>query len=456
MLEFAQSNIIIFDNILIPKEGEKMVKVIELTKENEEQYLDQIVELEQITLETMKKEGREGQLFATGKEDISEYVHSDENSVIVAVNENGKVEATTYITQGQKPFTYNDITKYFKYGEQYRQYVKSQYKSEQAYKKDMLEMYNTKLQAFKYAKDRLLAENPEKVGVKKWLEAELKENDFHEKSELREKINQYMSQYIMKNYNSNIQKKYEQFYWTNAEEISKEFGKQISELNERTQEYESFMQVEYEEILKNSKLKIYEKPEFETEKYYLANTNNAVELDTYITLPRDRNSGLARIIVYEGIKKHIEKHFQNPENSEIFLCSTLHRDNLSSKYVSEFFGLKDSLYVNRRKGRDREVHIAKIPREQAMEYLVSMSDKLAVLYGYNPNNKHISNNTKKRVLEEQLKYEEDEHNRLKKAKTVDKKFNGINVKFIDSKLRKIKRLKEQIQEISKDKSEEKN
>lgn len=433
-----------------------MVKVIELTKENEEQYLDQIVELEQITLETMKKEGREGQLFATGKEDISEYVHSDENSVIVAVNENGKVEATTYITQGQKPFTYNDITKYFKYGEQYRQYVKSQYKSEQAYKKDMLEMYNTKLQAFKYAKDRLLAENPEKVGVKKWLEAELKENDFHEKSELREKINQYMSQYIMKNYNSNIQKKYEQFYWTNAEEISKEFGKQISELNERTQEYESFMQAEYEEILKNSKLKIYEKPEFETEKYYLANTNNTVELDTYITLPRDRNSGLARIIVYEGIKKHIEKHFQNSENSEIFLCSTLHRDNLSSKYVSEFFGLKDSLYVNRRKGRDREVHIAKIPREQAMEYLVSMSDKLAVLYGYNPNNKHISNNTKKRVLEEQLKYEEDEHNRLKKAKTVDKKFNGINVKFINSKLRKIKRLKEQIQEISKDKSEEKN
>ena len=33
-----------------------MVKVIELTKENEEQYLDQIVKLEQITLEAMKRE----------------------------------------------------------------------------------------------------------------------------------------------------------------------------------------------------------------------------------------------------------------------------------------------------------------------------------------------------------------------------------------------------------------
>ena len=433
-----------------------MVKVIELTKENEKQYLDQIVELEQITLGAMKKEGREGQLFATGKEDISEYVHSNENSVIVAVNEKGRVEAATYITQGQKPFTYNDITKYFKYGEQYRQYVKSQYQSEQAYKKDMLEMYQIKLQAFKYAKDRVLSEHPEQVGIKEWINVEMKDNDFHEKSELREKVNQYMSQYIMKNYNSNIQKKYEQFYWTNAEEISNEFGKEIGESNEKVQEYESFMQTEYEEILKRGKLKIYEEPKFDIKKYYLANTNNAVELDTYITLPKDRNSGLARIIVYEGIKKHIEKHFQNPNNSEIFLCSTLHRDNLSSKYVSEFFGLKDSLYVNRRKGRDREVHITKIPREQAMEYLTSMSDKLAVLYGYNPNNKHISNGTKKRVLEEQLKYEEDEHNRLKKAKTIDKKFNGMNVKFIDSKLRKIKRLKEQIQEISKDKSEEKN
>ena len=66
VLKFAQLNIIIFGNILIPKEGDKMVKVIELTKENEEQYLNQIVELEQITLEAMKKEGREGQLFATG------------------------------------------------------------------------------------------------------------------------------------------------------------------------------------------------------------------------------------------------------------------------------------------------------------------------------------------------------------------------------------------------------
>lgn len=65
-----------------------MMKIIELTEDNESQYLDQISELEEITLKAMKKERREGQLFATGKDDISKYVHSKENTVLVALYEN--------------------------------------------------------------------------------------------------------------------------------------------------------------------------------------------------------------------------------------------------------------------------------------------------------------------------------------------------------------------------------
>lgn len=48
-----------------------MKKVVELTKENEEQYLDQVAELEETVLGAMIKEGRIGQLFTTGKKDIS-------------------------------------------------------------------------------------------------------------------------------------------------------------------------------------------------------------------------------------------------------------------------------------------------------------------------------------------------------------------------------------------------
>ena len=423
--------------------------IIEITKNNEKQYLGQIAELEQIVLEAMKKEGRDGQLFATGKEDISEYIHSEENTVMVATDEDGNVKAVTYVTQGQKPFTYNDITKYFKFGSDYKQYVRTQYKNGQEYKRDLLDIYKIKIQGFEYAKRRILQEHPEMKNLQEFLEQEISENGFHEKSELREKINRYMSEYILQNFDESVQKKYEQFYWITTEDISEEFGKEIKDTNIQIQEYERFMQsqLEYEEILGKSKLKIYEKPTFQSQKYYTANTNNAVELDTYITSPNNRDKGLAKIIVFEAIKKHMRKHFENPENKEIFLCSTLHRDNLLSKYVSEFFGLTDSLFVNRRQGRDREVHICRILREEAMDYLVSMTDKIAVLYGYNPYQKSISITTRKKVLEQQLRYEENEHKRLITAKATNKKFNGINVKFIESKLQKVKRLKKAIQEL---------
>lgn len=426
-----------------------MQKVVEITKENEREYLDQIAELEQIVLQSMKKEGREGQLFATGREDISEYVHSEENTVMVALNEKKQVESAAYITQGQKPFTYNDITKYFKYSPNYMSYVKSQYSDEDEYKNTLLEIYKIKLLAFQFAQKKILKEHPEVSSLHEYLQHELQENDFHEKSELREKVNQYMAEYISSKFNSNIQNKYEQFYWITADDISQEFGKSIKSPNIQVKEYEEYMeyQKEYEEILDKAGLKIYESPMFDETQYYTSNTKNTIELDTYITNPNSRNVGSARIIVYEGIKKHMEKFFSCPKNKEIFLCSTLHRDNLSSKYVSEFFGLKDSLYVNRRQGRDREVHICKIDREQAMEYLTHMSDRLAVLYGYNPNNKHISQAVRKSILQEQLNYEEQERKRLVKARATDKKFKGINFRFIREKEHKIGKLKQQLEEI---------
>lgn len=436
-----------------------MIKIVELTKDNEEKYLDKIVELEQISLEVMKQEGREGQLFDTGREGISEYVHSEDNSVYVAVDEKGNVEATTYITQGQKPFTYNDITKYFKYGENYKKYIKSKYKSDLEYKKDLRKIYIIKIKAFEYAKKRILQEfnNKNKVSqttLYEYLRTEIEQNGYHEKSELREKLNQYMAEFIENNYDSEIQEKYEMFYWITLDDIEAEFGTKQSKPDDTIKDYETFMEdeKEYAELIHKGALQIHEKPEFEEEKYYTANTKNSVELDTYLTNPHNRSIGIARIIVFEGIKKHIERHFKNPENQEIFLCSTLHRDNLSSKYVSEFFGLTDSLYVNRRQDRDREVHICKITREEAMEYLTNIYNKLAVLYNYNPEGKVIKDSIALKILQEQLKYEEKEKKRLVRAKTIDKKLKGINHKFIPEKERKIKRLKQQISQIQ-DKNE---
>ena len=125
-------------------------KILELTKENKEKYLDKIANLEQKVLEDMENKGQKGQLFITGKEDIEKYVDSEENSVIIAINSNQEVIAGVYITQNQKPFTYNDITKYFKYGDDYKKYVKSLYENRpNEYKRDILEAYKIKMKAYK-------------------------------------------------------------------------------------------------------------------------------------------------------------------------------------------------------------------------------------------------------------------------------------------------------------------
>ena len=49
---------------------------MEVTKENEQLYLNQISQLECKVLESMEREGKNGQLFITGEDDISKYIHS--------------------------------------------------------------------------------------------------------------------------------------------------------------------------------------------------------------------------------------------------------------------------------------------------------------------------------------------------------------------------------------------
>lgn len=434
-------------------------KVIELTKDNEPKYLEQVVKLEQVVLENMESKGQNGQLFPTGKQDISEYAHSKENTVLLIVDDADKVLAATYVTQGQKPFTYNDITKYFKYGKGYNEYVKGLYPTKEAYRKDLINTYETKISAFKYAKEKILEQFPEFGGnILAFLQHELvKEgNHYHEKSVLRELLNRYMSEYIQKQSETNpkLEQLYERFYWVTAEEISKEFGKKVEPREETAKEYETFikkwrLESEYMQTLKKGPLVIHEKPNFDESKYFTAKTSNSIELDTYITDPNDRRAGLARILLLEGIKKHMTEHFSNPENQEIFLCSTLHRDNLSSKYVSEFFGLKDSLYVKRRDGRDREVHICKVTKEQYPTYIEHMAKRVAVLYGYNPENIGISLEEQAQIIKEQLEYEEAEVSRLNLAASQKKKTYNGNIDYKKSKANKVASLKGKLAQIEK-------
>lgn len=382
-------------------------KTLKVTEENQALYLDQIAALEIKVLNNMEENGKTGQLFITGKEDISEYIKSKENSVLVAVDDNNHVISAAYITQGQEPFTYNDITKYFKYGKDYQDFVHNDYyRQNNNYRMMLAHCYCLKLMAFEKAKSFLLRNHSEFNDIYEYIDHEVaSENGFDEKNELRDSINKYMAQYMKKIGWAND---FEKFYWVTADDIFKAFGERGTVNSSQAKEYEYF--------LKHAQLEIHHTKLENAKTYYESNTSNAVEIDTYITDPNCRHSGLARILVYEGIKDKILEGFQDPKKQEMYLCSTLHKDNLSSKYVSEFFGLTDNVFVKRRANRDREVHICRIDRNNYQQYLEDMQDKLIVLYGYNPTGKELSPKRQIEILDGQIQYEQEQFENLNKAK----------------------------------------
>ena len=432
----------------------KNFKVIEVTKENESKYLDGIVELENDVYENMIKQGKVGQLFTTGREDISSYINSENNSVFIVTSDDNEndVLAATYITQGQIPFTYNDVTKYFKCSNEYMESVKNAYQNENDFLADLRKVYIQKITAFVYSRDFILHEYTENVHklseeeknslFMELIEKELQnpENNFHEKSHIREDLNKYMSLYMSKIFgNSDL---YEKFYWTDMDYMKSQFSKQQSKLDmSGFSKYNSTIAT-YDNILSLQKHQIFDKSEeINEDDYYGANTDNTIELDTYITSDSVREFGLARIIVFEGIKRVLEKQHMDERKGSIYLVSTLHRDNLSSKYVSEFFGLKDNLFVKRRTGRNREVHICKIDRNKIREYLEETEKKLIVLYNYNPKGITVNDEDKKRIYNEQLAYEVKELARLEKIG--NSKYAG----YVKMKKNKISKLQKKVSEF---------
>ena len=392
-------------------------KILEVTKDNAYKYTSGIVELEKTVLCKMEQEGEIGQLFITGKDGIEEYINSKNNHVMVAVKQNAEgdeqVISACYITKGQTAFTYNDITKYFKCGEHYQEYIKSKYTDDE-YERNLRETYINKICAFCYARDIILKNKGmsclEKINEQeknkmllKMIEDELndKNNRFHEKSDIREKLNENMSLY-MKIVKKDA-KRYEEFYWIDYSYLKNLFsekskqqkltndlkqkldGENIKVKSEKDLNIVSNIET-YDKILNYQKYKIYDKSNCSDErKYFNANTSNTIELDTYITHPNERKKGLAKILVFEGIKKALMEQLYKTNHEEVFLMSTLHKDNVSSKNVSEFFELNDYIFVNRRNGRDRQVHIVRIPREEITDYINRIQHKIEKLYNYNKN-----------------------------------------------------------------------
>ena len=67
---------------------------------------------------------------------------------------------------------------------------------------------------------------------------------------------------------------------------------------------------------------------------------------------------------------------KRPDLKEIFICKTIHQDDIPSKRVIGGLGDFDTLYVKRRTGINREVYFCKIDKDNIEDFIRENDTKI--------------------------------------------------------------------------------
>ena len=121
------------------------------------QFAKEIEGLENYVSKKLYEIGEGEQFFTTGYDDIYDYIKDKDITVMVCQNEKKKIIAASYITQGQGLYTYNDLSKYYKFNKEYIEYVKQKYEPKELYSIEY-ETYMKKVEGYKYAKGLIAKE----------------------------------------------------------------------------------------------------------------------------------------------------------------------------------------------------------------------------------------------------------------------------------------------------------
>ena len=333
-------------------------------------YAKEIESLENYISEDLHKNGKGNIFFTTGYEDILSYIKDKDVTVMECQDDDNKIISAAYITQGQGLYTYNDLSKYFKYNDEYVEYAKSKYDPKELCSIEY-ETFMKKIKGYKYAKDLIIQELKitDLVGHCK---REKKEGTFDERNKVREKVNRYIYDYFRDNTSKQDRIGFDEldrFYLLKFSDLQNCEDSEVRTKCENETEENMKLYQEYGELIDLLNLKdsilpdekdfTYLKSE-NYKKYFDANPFNTVELDTYMVHPENRKKGLAKIVTFEGLKIQLKKLLKKrPGLKEIFISATIHQDNEPSKMVTKFIGNFDTIYVKRRTGINRENRIEK-------------------------------------------------------------------------------------------------
>ena len=351
-------------------------------------YAKEIESLEKYVSDKLQEQGKGHIFFTTGYDDIYSYIKDRDVTVMECQDDYYKIISAAYITQGQGLYTYNDLSKYFKFNKEYVDYAKTKYDPKELCSIEY-ETFMKKIEGYKYAK-ALIEKELNITDLVDYFQNEKKKGTFDEHDKVREKVNRYIYDYFRDNNNDRIGfTELDRFYLLKFSDLQNCEDNEIRTKCENETEENKKLYEEYGQLIDlfdlndsilpdENNFEYLKRENFKT--YFDANPFNTIELDTYMVHPDNRKKGLAKIVTFEGLKIQIKKLLaKRPSLKEIFISATIHQDNEPSKRVTTSFGKFDTLYIKRRTGINREVYFCRIDKKNLQEFIRKNEEKIAKL-----------------------------------------------------------------------------
>ena len=350
-------------------------------------YAKEIESLEKYVSDKLQEQGKGHIFFTTGYDDIYSYIKDRDVTVMECQDDYYKIISAAYITQGQGLYTYNDLSKYFKFNKEYVDYAKTKYDPKELCSIEY-ETFMKKIKGYKYAK-ALIEKELNITDLVDYFQNEKKKGTFDEHDRVREKVNRYIYDYFRDNKDRIGFTELDRFYLLKFSDLQNCEDNEIRTKCENETEENKKLYEEYGQLIDlfdlndsilpdENNFEYLKRENFKT--YFDANPFNTIELDTYMVHPDNRKKGLAKIVTFEGLKIQIKKLLaKRPSLKEIFISATIHQDNEPSKRVTTSFGKFDTLYIKRRTGINREVYFCRIDKKNLQEFIRKNEEKIAKL-----------------------------------------------------------------------------
>lgn len=377
------------------------VKIIRLNKDNYKDYPTQMYQLgEQIKEENILN-NKTGQFFGTNEDAIKRYIELNTSEVFVAVNSNDEVVGYAFTNLNVPQNTNSDYTKYFHTTIDYKNNLANNFSDIKDYNRYVTKEYLRKIIIFD-EKAREITEDPERnkngFDIAEFIENQVENNTFYENNFLRRVINIEMSKEYAKMDKTTA---FAEIYFYGINDVDRKLLEELYQETGYTVPLDTLIS-NYELFLKYQEPNFIEQPNFDLEPFFGVESKNALEINTCAVRSDYRSAGLAKAMLYETLKAMFAIYFENPENNEIYLVSTIHNSNTNSQEVLGAFGIDKYLYVERMKDQNRRVYIHKINKEDLQEFLYEIELEILMEYNYYSENFGIDMLAMKERIEQKI------------------------------------------------------